>query len=98
MTKHKTGTREQWLAARLLIEDHVRGASQEALDWFRGLGPAGRAVAGARGDSVLQERERNGIPLPHGTWSRLRAAAEELGVTLPDPRDPTARVARNRRQ
>jgi ureidoglycolate dehydrogenase (NAD+) len=39
-------------------------------------------LPGERGDSILQERE-NGIPLPHGTWSRLQAAAKALGVTPP---------------
>jgi ureidoglycolate dehydrogenase (NAD+) len=40
-------------------------------------------LPGERGDSVLQERERNGIPLPGGTWSRLVACAQNLGVTPP---------------
>jgi len=40
-------------------------------------------LPGERGDSVRQERERNGIPLPSGTWSRLVAAADKLGVRPP---------------
>jgi ureidoglycolate dehydrogenase (NAD+) len=40
-------------------------------------------LPGERGDSVLQERERNGIPLARGTWSRLSACAQDLGVTPP---------------
>ena len=37
-------------------------------------------LPGERGDSIRQERERTGIPIPAGTWSRLLAAAGELGV------------------
>jgi len=40
-------------------------------------------LPGERGESILRERQRDGIPLPQGTWSRLLAAAEELGVTPP---------------
>jgi ureidoglycolate dehydrogenase (NAD+) len=40
-------------------------------------------LPGERGDGILRERMRAGIPLPQGTWSRLLAAAVELGVTPP---------------
>ena len=40
-------------------------------------------LPGERGDSVMQERERNGIPIPSGTWSRLLTAAGKLGVGPP---------------
>jgi ureidoglycolate dehydrogenase (NAD+) len=40
-------------------------------------------LPGERGESILQERQRDGIPLPQGTWSRLLAAAKGLGVTPP---------------
>jgi ureidoglycolate dehydrogenase (NAD+) len=40
-------------------------------------------LPGERGDIVLEERTRDGIPLPQGTWSRLIACAEELGVAAP---------------
>jgi ureidoglycolate dehydrogenase (NAD+) len=40
-------------------------------------------LPGERGDSILEERMRSGIPLPQGTWSRLLAVAERLGVTPP---------------
>jgi len=40
-------------------------------------------LPGERGDSILRERMREGIPLPHGTWSRLLACAEALGVPPP---------------
>jgi LDH2 family malate/lactate/ureidoglycolate dehydrogenase len=44
----------------------------------------GILLPGERGERVLQERERNGIPIPSGTWSRLLAAAEKLGVGTPN--------------
>jgi ureidoglycolate dehydrogenase (NAD+) len=40
-------------------------------------------LPGERGDAVLEQRTREGIPLPQGTWSRLLAAAKDLGVTPP---------------
>jgi ureidoglycolate dehydrogenase (NAD+) len=40
-------------------------------------------LPGERGDSVLRERMRGGIPLPQGTWSRLLGCAKALGVTPP---------------
>jgi ureidoglycolate dehydrogenase (NAD+) len=40
-------------------------------------------LPGERGDSVLRERTRDGIPLPQGTWSRLIACAEALAVSPP---------------
>jgi ureidoglycolate dehydrogenase (NAD+) len=40
-------------------------------------------LPGERGDLILAERERDGIPLPQGTWSRLLACANELGVAAP---------------
>ena len=40
-------------------------------------------LPGERGDSILEQRLRDGIPLPQGTWSRLLAVAKELGVTPP---------------
>jgi ureidoglycolate dehydrogenase (NAD+) len=40
-------------------------------------------VPGERGDRVLVERERAGIPLAAGTWRRLGEAAEKLGVAMP---------------
>ena len=42
-------------------------------------------LPGERGDSILEERMRDGIPLPQGTWSRLLAAADALGVPPPPP-------------
>jgi ureidoglycolate dehydrogenase (NAD+) len=40
-------------------------------------------LPGERGETILQERQRDGIPLPQGTWSRLLAAAKAFGVTPP---------------
>jgi ureidoglycolate dehydrogenase (NAD+) len=40
-------------------------------------------LPGERGDAVLRERTRTGIPLPQGTWSRLVACAKALGVSPP---------------
>jgi ureidoglycolate dehydrogenase (NAD+) len=37
-------------------------------------------LPGERGDAILAEREATGIPVPAGTWTRLVAAAEGLGV------------------
>jgi len=44
---------------------------------------AGVLLPGERGDRTLAQRERDGIPLPQGTWSRLRACARDLAVTPP---------------
>jgi ureidoglycolate dehydrogenase (NAD+) len=40
-------------------------------------------LPGERGDAILEQRTRDGIPLPQGTWSKLLAAAKELGVAEP---------------
>ena len=40
-------------------------------------------VPGERGDRVLEERSRDGIPLAPGTWRALGEAAESLGVDMP---------------
>lgn len=39
---------------------------------------------GERGDKVLAERTANGIPLPQGTWERLKAEAEMLEIAMPE--------------
>jgi len=38
---------------------------------------------GERGDAVLAEREKHGIPLPQGTWDRIATAVAPLGVAMP---------------
>ena len=56
-------------------------------------------LPGERGDSILEKRTRDGIPLPQGTWSRLLAAADALGVPPPSKAGGagSARGARQRR-
>jgi ureidoglycolate dehydrogenase (NAD+) len=39
---------------------------------------------GERGDAILAERSKNGIPLPRGTWDRLSQSASALGVEMPN--------------
>jgi ureidoglycolate dehydrogenase (NAD+) len=39
---------------------------------------------GERGDAVLVERSKNGIPLPWGTWDRIATAVAPLGVAMPE--------------
>jgi ureidoglycolate dehydrogenase (NAD+) len=41
-------------------------------------------VPGERGDRILVERRRDGIPLAPGTWRRLAEAAAPLGVAMPE--------------
>ncbi len=40
-------------------------------------------LPGERGDSIMAEREISGIPVPQGTWQRLVAAAQTVGVSAP---------------
>jgi len=40
-------------------------------------------LPGERGDTVMAEREKAGIPIPKGTWDRIVKAAEPLGVRPP---------------
>ena len=40
-------------------------------------------LPGERGDTVMAEREANGIPIPKGTWNRIVAAAQGIGVAPP---------------
>jgi ureidoglycolate dehydrogenase (NAD+) len=39
---------------------------------------------GERGDKILTERSAHGIPLARGTWDRLKAEADKLGIAMPD--------------
>ena len=39
---------------------------------------------GERGDTVLSERNKSGIPLPKGTWDRLSEVAISLGIEMPE--------------
>jgi ureidoglycolate dehydrogenase (NAD+) len=40
-------------------------------------------LPGERGDAIRTEREKNGIPIPRGTWQRIAEAAQALGVKPP---------------
>jgi ureidoglycolate dehydrogenase (NAD+) len=40
-------------------------------------------LPGERGDTIREEREVNGIPIPQGTWQRIVKAATALGVKPP---------------
>ncbi len=40
-------------------------------------------LPGERGDSIMAEREKSGIPVPRGTWQRVVAAAQSVGVAAP---------------
>jgi ureidoglycolate dehydrogenase (NAD+) len=66
---------------RMLREADRLGDAIGALP--RADGVARIYLPGARGDSIMQTRLRDGIPLPRGTWSRLTAAAKRLGVPVP---------------
>lgn len=56
-------------------------------DAVTGLPPADGVdeifLPGERGHRMMAEREANGIPIARGTWDRLVAAAQPLGVTPP---------------
>jgi ureidoglycolate dehydrogenase (NAD+) len=40
-------------------------------------------LPGERGDAIRAERERDGIPIPKGTWQRIAKAAQAVGVKPP---------------
>jgi ureidoglycolate dehydrogenase (NAD+) len=40
-------------------------------------------LPGERGDAIRAEREKNGIPIPKGTWQRIAKAAQVVGVKPP---------------
>jgi ureidoglycolate dehydrogenase (NAD+) len=40
-------------------------------------------LPGERGDAIRAEREKNGIPIPKGTWQRIAKAAQAVGVKPP---------------
>jgi ureidoglycolate dehydrogenase (NAD+) len=67
--------------------EHILGEADRLARLIAGLPPADRVeriyLPGERGDSILQARMRDGIPLPQGTWSRLLACAKALAVAPP---------------
>src|SRR5499426_1781756 len=67
--------------------ERILGESDRLARLIAGLAPADGVeriyLPGERGDSILQARMRDGIPLPQGTWSRLLACAKALAVAPP---------------
>ena len=41
-------------------------------------------VPGERGDRIMEDRSRYGIPLANGTWAQLESVAMSLGIELPE--------------
>ena len=66
---------------RFLAEAERLGAAISVL--ARADGVPKIMLPGERGDAVLAERERNGIPIPAGTWQRITKAAVAAGVKPP---------------
>jgi ureidoglycolate dehydrogenase (NAD+) len=66
--------------------DSFREEADRLGDAIAALPPADGVDAvllpGERGDREMAERERDGIPIPHGTWARLTATAASLGVAV----------------
>jgi LDH2 family malate/lactate/ureidoglycolate dehydrogenase len=67
--------------------EHILGEADRLARLVAALAPADGVeriyLPGERGDSILRERMRDGIPLPQGTWSRLLACAKALAVAPP---------------
>ena len=71
--------------------EHILGEADRLARFIAALPPADGVeriyLPGERGDSILQARMREGIPLPQGTWSRLLACAKALAVAPPSGAD-----------
>jgi ureidoglycolate dehydrogenase (NAD+) len=67
-----------------LIRDEADRLGDAILSLPRAAGVDRIFLPGERGDSILRERERQGIPLPLGTWTRLLATARGLDVPAPE--------------
>ena len=67
--------------------EHIRAQADRLGDAILALPTAAGVdrifLPGERGDHTLQEREKSGIPLPRGTWTRLVACAKDLGIAPP---------------
>jgi ureidoglycolate dehydrogenase (NAD+) len=66
--------------------DSIRVQADRLGDAILSLPTAGTErifLPGERGNGILEERERSGIPLARGTWDRLLACARQLGVAAP---------------
>jgi ureidoglycolate dehydrogenase (NAD+) len=70
------GDREAMLAEADRLGDQIAALPHEE-------GAEHIYLPGERGDRVMEQRLREGIPLAQGTWSRLVAAAKSLGVAVP---------------
>jgi ureidoglycolate dehydrogenase (NAD+) len=90
-----TGYRQNGLAAAIDISaftdlDTYRSEIDQLAEGLKALPKADGVdeiyAPGERGDAVLAERMKNGIPLPPGTWDRLKAEADKLGIAMPETR------------
>lgn len=90
-----TGYRQNGLAAAIDISaftdlDTYRSEIDQLAKGLKALPKADGVdeiyAPGERGDAVLAERMKNGIPLPPGTWDRLKAEADTLGIAMPETR------------
>ncbi len=88
-----TGFRQNGLAVAIDIAafiglDDYRRQVDDLADALKALPRADGVeeiyAPGERGDAVLAERMKNGIPLPQGTWDRLADAAGRLSVEMPE--------------
>jgi ureidoglycolate dehydrogenase (NAD+) len=88
-----TGYRQNGLAAAIDISaftdlDSYKSDIDELAASLKGLPRADGVeeiyAPGERGDKILTERSANGIPLARGTWDRLKAEADKLGIAMPD--------------
>jgi ureidoglycolate dehydrogenase (NAD+) len=90
-----TGYRQNGLAAAIDISaftdlDTYRSEIDQLAEGLKALPKADGVdeiyAPGERGDAVLAARMKNGIPLPPGTWDRLKAEADKLGIAMPETR------------
>ena len=67
--------------AAFLADVDVLGHAIKAQPTAPGI--TGLALPGERGAAVRRQRERDGIPLPKGTWSGLASVAAALDIPMP---------------
>jgi LDH2 family malate/lactate/ureidoglycolate dehydrogenase len=75
------------VSAFLPVED-FKSIVDDTIDAVTGLPPAGDGpvlVPGARGAACVEERSREGVPLPPKIWAEIVEAAERFGVPVPEP-------------
>ncbi len=68
--------------------DEFKAIVDDTIDAVTGLPPAGDSpvlVPGARGAATLDERTRDGVPLPPKIWGEIVEAAERFGLSVPEP-------------